>query len=104
MLSLSGGNQQKVVIGKWLQRQPQIIIMDEPTQGVDVGARTEIYKLIRSMAEKEGISFLIISSDIEELPGLCDRVIVMAEGTVTGELINDEINSQSMLRLSYAAQ
>ena len=104
VLSLSGGNQQKVVIGKWLQRQPQIIIMDEPTQGVDVGARTEIYKLIRSMAEKEGISFLIISSDIEELPGLCDRVIVMAEGTVTGELINDEINSQSMLRLSYAAQ
>lgn len=104
VLSLSGGNQQKVVIGKWLQRQPQIIIMDEPTQGVDVGARTEIYKLIRSMAEKEGISFLIISSDIEKLPGLCDRVIVMAEGTVTGELINDEINSQSMLRLSYAAQ
>lgn len=104
VLSLSGGNQQKVVIGKWLQRQPQIIIMDEPTQGVDVGARTEIYKLIHSMAEKEGISFLIISSDIEELPGLCDRVIVMAEGTVTGELINDEINSQSMLRLSYAAQ
>lgn len=104
VLSLSGGNQQKVVIGKWLQRQPQIIIMDEPTQGVDIGARTEIYKLIRSMAEKEGISFLIISSDIEELPGLCDRVIVMAEGTVTGELINDEINSQSMLRLSYAAQ
>lgn len=104
VLSLSGGNQQKVVIGKWLQCQPQIIIMDEPTQGVDVGARTEIYKLIRSMAEKEGISFLIISSDIEELPGLCDRVIVMAEGTVTGELINDEINSQSMLRLSYAAQ
>ena len=104
VLSLSGGNQQKVVIGKWLQRQPQIIIMDEPTQGVDVGARTEIYKLIRSMAEKEGISFLIISSDIEELPGLCDRVIVMSEGTVTGELINDEINSQSMLRLSYAAQ
>ena len=104
VLSLSGGNQQIVVIGKWLQRQPQIIIMDEPTQGVDVGARTEIYKLIRSMAEKEGISFLIISSDIEELPGLCDRVIVMAEGTVTGELINDEINSQSMLRLSYAAQ
>ena len=104
VLSLSGGNQQKVVIGKWLQRQPQIIIMDEPTQGEDVGARTEIYILIRSMAEKEGISFLIISSDIEELPGLCDRVIVMAEGTVTGELINDEINSQSMLRLSYAAQ
>lgn len=101
VLSLSGGNQQKVVIGKWLQRQPQIIIMDEPTQGVDVGARTEIYKLIRSMAEKEGISFLIISSDIEELPGLCDRVIVMAEGTVTGELINDEINSQSMLSLIH---
>lgn len=102
VLSLSGGNQQKVVIGKWLQRHPKLIIMDEPTQGVDVGARAEIYKLIREMARQEEISFLIVSSDIEELPGLCDRVIVMAEGLVTGELIGDNINSQKMLRLSYA--
>ena len=80
VLSLSGGNQQKVVIGKWLKKSPKLIIMDEPTQGVDVGARAEIYKLIRQMAQDEGVSFLIVSSDMEELPGLCDRVVVMAEG------------------------
>lgn len=103
VLSLSGGNQQKVVIGKWLQREPIIMIMDEPTQGVDVGARAEIYKLIREMAKKDGISFLIVSSDLEELPGLCDRVIVLAEGRITGELTGQDINQNAMLRLCYAA-
>lgn len=103
VLSLSSGNQQKVVIGKWLQRNPVIMIMDEPTQGVDVGARAEIYKLIREMAEKEKISFLIVSSDLEELPGLCDRVIVLAEGRITGELTGHDINQNAMLRLCYAA-
>lgn len=101
VLSLSGGNQQKVVIGKWLQRSPKLIIMDEPTQGVDVGARAEIYKLIRQMA-KEGSSFLIVSSDLEELPGLCDRVVVMNDGKVSGELTGRQITKETMLRLCYA--
>ncbi len=100
VLSLSGGNQQKVVIGKWLKRNPKIVIMDEPTRGVDVGARAEIYKLIRKMAN-DGVSFIIVSSDIDELPGLCDRTIVMANGLVTGELVGDQIVKESMLRLSY---
>lgn len=104
VLSLSGGNQQKVVIGKWLQRKPKLIIMDEPTQGVDIGARSEIYKLIKKMAKEEGVSFLIISSDLEEFPGLCDRVVVMAEGRKTGELEERKITKESMLRLCYGAQ
>ena len=101
VLSLSGGNQQKVVIGKWLQRSPKLIIMDEPTQGVDVGARAEIYKLIRQMA-KEGTTFLIVSSDLEEIPGLCDRAVVMVDGHVSGELTGKQITKEAMLRLSYA--
>lgn len=103
VLSLSGGNQQKVVIGKWMQREIKLMIMDEPTQGVDVGARAEIYRLIREMAQRDGISFLIVSSDLEELPGLCDRVIVLAEGRVMGELTGEDINQHAMLRLCYAA-
>ncbi len=101
ILSLSGGNQQKVVIGKWLGREPELILMDEPTRGVDVGARAEIYKLIKSMAQS-GISFIIISSDMDELPGLCDKVIVMAAGKVTGELYGGDITKEAILRLSYA--
>ncbi|MEX2415035.1 MAG: sugar ABC transporter ATP-binding protein [Paenibacillaceae bacterium] len=101
ILSLSGGNQQKVVIGKWLERNPELVIMDEPTRGVDVGARSEIYSIIIEMS-KRGISFLIISSDVEELPGLCDRVIVMVEGRVSGELENTMITKEAILKLSFS--
>ncbi len=101
ILSLSGGNQQKVVIGRWVNCKPDLIIMDEPTRGVDIGARAEIYALIRKMSQ-EGVSFLIVSSDVEELPGLCDRVIVMVNGKVSGQVIGTEITKDSLLRLSYA--
>lgn len=100
IMSLSGGNQQKVVIGKWLDCTPRLIIMDEPTRGVDVGARSEIYKLVRNMS-KDGMSFLIISSDAEELPGFCDRVLVMGGGVVSGELVGDAITKDAILQLSY---
>lgn len=103
ILSLSGGNQQKVVIGKWLQRNPELVIMDEPTQGVDVGARSEIYNIIKEMS-KNGTSFLIISSDIEELPSLCNRVVVMAEGYVSGELTGSMITKEAILKLCYSKQ
>lgn len=99
--SLSGGNQQKLVIGKWLNRNPRLFIMDEPTRGVDVGARAEIYKEIKRISQS-GASFLVISSDVEELPGLCDRVLVMAEGRVTGTLTGDAISKDALLRLCYA--
>lgn len=101
VMHLSGGNQQKVVLGKWLKRQPRIIILDEPTQGVDVGARAEIYKLIREMAAKQKVSFIIVSSDVEEIPGLCDRVLVMVEGRISGELLGEDISKENILRFCY---
>lgn len=101
ILTLSGGNQQKVVIGKWLQRDLKLIIMDEPTQGVDVGARAEIYKLIQNMAEEKKVSFIVVTSDVEELPGLCDRVLVMVEGKISGELVGKSITKEAILHLCY---
>lgn len=102
ILSLSGGNQQKVVIGKWLQRNPELVIMDEPTRGVDVGARSEIYNIIKKMS-KNGTAFLIISSDVEELPDLCDRVLVMVEGNISGELTGSMITKDAILKLCYSS-
>jgi ribose transport system ATP-binding protein len=97
---LSGGNQQKVVIGKWLTLAPRLLILDEPSRGVDVGARSEIHRIINELAER-GAAILVISSDDEELPGLCDRVIVMTEGRIAGELSGAEITREAILRLSY---
>jgi len=97
---LSGGNQQKVVIGKWLTRKPQLLILDEPTKGVDVGARAEIYRIIRELADS-GAGVLVISSENEELVALCNRVIVMVEGRVSGELAGAQITEGAILHLSY---
>ncbi|HEY4386157.1 MAG TPA: sugar ABC transporter ATP-binding protein [Ktedonobacteraceae bacterium] len=98
---LSGGNQQKVVIGKWLDNAIRLLILDEPTRGVDIGARTEIHHLIRKLAA-DGAGVLVISSDFDEIPGLCDRVLVMAEGYITGELVGSKITREAILQLSYA--
>ena len=98
---LSGGNQQKVVIGRWLLRSPQVLILDEPTRGVDVGARGEIHRLIRALAEK-GMAVLVISSEADELPDLCDRVLVMAEGRVVRELDGAAITRNAIIEASYA--
>ena len=86
MSSLSGGNQQKVVLAKWFHADGDVIILDEPTRGVDVGAKSEIYGLIYKLAE-EGKAVLVISSEHQELFGLCDRILVMGEGRIRGELI-----------------
>ncbi len=85
---LSGGNQQKVVISKWLATNPSILILDEPTRGIDIGAKVEIYHLINRLAQ-EGVSVILISSEIEEVINLCNRVLVMYEGKITGELHNN---------------
>ena len=83
--TLSGGNQQKVVLSKWMLREPDILILDEPTRGIDVGAKFEIYKLMTSLV-KEGKSIIMVSSELSELIGMCDRIYVMAEGKIAGEL------------------
>jgi L-arabinose transport system ATP-binding protein len=95
---LSGGNQQKVVLARWLARQLKVIILDEPTRGIDIGAKAEIYQLIAELAAS-GIAVLLISSEMPELIGLADRVLVMAEGRITGELGADA-DEQSILALS----
>lgn len=99
---LSGGNQQKVVLARWLARQLKVIILDEPTRGIDIGAKAEIYQLIADLAAG-GIGVLLISSEMPELIGLADRVLVMAEGRITGELGPDELDEQSILALSMPA-
>ncbi|MBW7460259.1 ATP-binding cassette domain-containing protein, partial [Paenibacillus sepulcri] len=99
---LSGGNQQKVIIGKWLTRDCDILIFDEPTRGIDVGAKSEIYKLLESLAA-EGKSIIMISSELPEILRLSHRIIVMCEGRITGELINDQHASQEQI-MTYATR
>ncbi len=98
---LSGGNQQKVVLGRWLLRAPRVLMLDEPTRGVDIGARAEIHKLIRGFAE-QGMAVLVVSSEPEELPDLCDRVLVMAEGAVVQELGGAALSRNAIIEASYA--
>jgi ribose transport system ATP-binding protein len=94
--TLSGGNQQKVVLAKWLLQKPAVFILDEPTRGVDVGARAEIYELINQLAE-QGAGILFISSEIEELIGMCDRILVMKRGTMAASLARNEFNRELIL-------
>ena len=98
--NLSGGNQQKVILGKWLAADSQLIIFDEPTRGIDVGAKYEIYKLINDLVES-GRSVLMISSEMEELIGMSDRIIVLAEHRMTGELQKEEFNADTIM--AYAS-
>jgi ribose transport system ATP-binding protein len=98
--NLSGGNQQKVILGKWLAADSQLIIFDEPTRGIDVGAKFEIYKLINDLVES-GRSVLMISSEMEELIGMSDRIIVLAEGQMTGELQKEEFDADKIM--AYAS-
>ena len=97
--SLSGGNQQKVVLAKWLATRPELIILDEPTRGVDVGAKIEIYNIINRLAE-EGKAIVMISSEMAEIIGMCDRSLVMREGVVMGELSRDELTEENLIKLS----
>lgn len=94
---LSGGNQQKVVIGKWLAANPDILILEEPTRGVDVGAKAEIYNIIHQLAQ-EGLSILLISSEMPEVIGLCDRILVLYKGTIVHEFAHGEADQEQLLQ------
>ncbi len=96
---LSGGNQQKVVIGKWLALGPKLLLLDEPTRGIDVGAKQEIYQLMERLAE-DGVAVLFVSSEMEEVLGMSDRVLVMHEGAITGELSRPELSEEAIMQLA----
>ncbi len=97
--SLSGGNQQKVLFAKWLLREPEILILDEPTRGIDVGAKFEIYKLMVEMA-KQGKAVIMVSSELPELIGMCDRIYVMNQGKITGELSKNEFSQEAIMKFA----
>ena len=101
--NLSGGNQQKVVLAKWLALEPKVLILDEPTRGIDVGAKAEIYELMRKLAES-GVAIIMISSDMEEILHISDRVAVMHEGTITGVLERHECSEENIMRLAVGAR
>jgi ABC-type sugar transport system ATPase subunit len=101
--NLSGGNQQKVVLAKWLSTKPKVLIMDEPTRGIDVGAKAEVHALMSRLAQ-EGIGILMISSELPEIIGMSDRVIVMCQGRVTGELERDGSSDMQEKIMAYATQ
>jgi ribose transport system ATP-binding protein len=102
-LHVSGGNQQKVAIAKWLETKPKVIILDEPTRGVDVGAKREMYDLIQKLAG-EGLACVVISSELPEIIGLCHRVIVMREGRFMGELCESEMSEEAIMRLAAGVE
>jgi ABC-type sugar transport system ATPase subunit len=97
--NLSGGNQQKVVLAKWLMSKSDVLIFDEPTRGIDVGAKIEVYNIINTLA-KAGRAIIVISSEIPELLGICDRILVMARGKKTGELSINEATQEKIMTLA----
>jgi ribose transport system ATP-binding protein len=98
--SLSGGNQQKVLVGKILAKPPKIVIMDEPTRGIDVGAKAEIHRILRQLVD-QGIGVIMISSELNEVVGMCDRVLIMHEGRINGEVSGNDIEGKNIMH--YAA-
>jgi len=98
---LSGGNQQKVVLARWLAAKPRVLILDEPTRGIDVGAKAEIYGLIDDLAN-QGLGIMFISSELSEILGLSDRIYVLQNGRITGELTAEQANEEAVLALAMA--
>jgi ribose transport system ATP-binding protein len=99
--NLSGGSQQKVVLAKWLALKPKVIIFDEPTRGIDVGSKAEIYHLMRNLADN-GVVIIMISSDMEEILGVSDRIAVMNEGQIMGFLSRDQFDEEAVMRLAVS--
>jgi ribose transport system ATP-binding protein len=100
--NLSGGNQQKVVVGKWLLTQPKLVIFDEPTRGIDIGAKADIYQRMRDLTRR-GVGVIMASSELPELIGMCDRILVFHEGFITGELARADFSEEAIMRLATAS-
>ena len=98
MSTLSGGNQQKIIMAKWLMKKPRVFLIDEPTRGVDVGAKAEIQKMIRELAE-QGSACIVVSSEIEEISAVCDRVLIFNRGRINGEVHKNEIDKDTLMQL-----
>jgi len=96
---LSGGNQQKVVLGKWLALKPRLLLLDEPTRGVDIGAKQEIYRLMEELAEA-GVAILFVSSEMAEIIGMSDRTLVMHQGRIRGELQRSQLTEEAIMKLA----
>jgi ABC-type sugar transport system ATPase subunit len=94
--SLSGGNQQRMIFGRWMAAKPRLLLLDEPTRGVDVGAKAEIYKLIEE-ARADGLAILVASSELEELAGICHRIVVLRRGRITAELQRSEFSKERII-------
>ena len=94
--NLSGGNQQKVILGKWLATQPKVLLLDEPTRGIDINAKREIYRLIDELTA-QGLAVVMVSSELPEILGLCDRIMVMSEGKKTAEFSRTEATEEAIL-------
>ena len=101
--ALSGGNQQKVVIAKWVGMHPEVIIMDEPTRGIDVGAKRDIYELMNELTAS-GVSIIMVSSELPEVLGMSDRIVVVHEGRIAGELLHDEADQEKIMTLATGGQ
>jgi ABC-type sugar transport system ATPase subunit len=100
--ALSGGNQQKVILARWLQTKPKVLIMDEPTRGIDVGSKSEIHRLIGLLA-KEGVAVIMISSEMPEILGISDRIIVIREGRITADVLRSEVSQEKLLQYAFGA-
>ena len=101
--NLSGGNQQKVALAKWLASKSKVLILDEPTRGIDVGAKQEIYQLINRLAE-EGLGIIVISSEMEEILGITDRLLILSEGRLNGTLEKEEYSQTTVLKYASGEQ
>lgn len=97
VINLSGGNQQKLLLARWMMTNPKVLILDEPTRGVDVGAKVEIYNIINQL-KRSGIGVIIISSELPEILGICDRIIVMHDGKITGEFTHEEATQEKIMK------
>jgi ABC-type sugar transport system ATPase subunit len=94
--TLSGGNQQKVILGKWLNSSPDVFILDEPTRGIDIGAKVEIYKLLNELVQR-GVTVIMISSELPEVLGMCDRILVMCEGEIVSNFERDQAKKEAIM-------